>query len=146
MKMFDTGTIVGFIVFCIFLLFFNITCDTDSPTGSQEELDIEIVEPLTGDELSLRNNNLLVVRFNPEMINVPVDRYFSFDRETWTPMTVKMIGRGDAAISNTTKYRHTVMQWKPVDDSLASGDSIYIKVNAYINTTLLHSIGPVTID
>ena len=146
MKMFGTRTIGGFIVCCVFLFLLNVACDTSSPTESPEGKAIEIVEPLNGDELSRLNNNKLVVRFNPDVINVPVDRYFSFDQTEWTRMTAVVIGGGDVALSDTTKYRYEVMLWKPLDDSLQTGDSIYIKVNSYGDPTILHTMGPVTID
>ncbi len=146
MKMFGTRTISGFIVCCVFLFLLHIACDTSSPTEPEAGKVIEIVEPLTGDELSRLNNNKIVVRFDPNVINVPVGRHFSFDQIEWKPMSAKVIGRGDVALSDTTKYRYEVMLWKPLDDSLQTGDSIYIKVNSYADQTKLHTIGPVTID
>ncbi len=146
MKMFDNRAVCGFIVYCVFLFILHVACDTSSSTEPEAGKVIEIVEPLTGDELSRLNNNKLVVRFNPNVINVPLDRYFSFDQIEWKRMNAKVIGRGDVALSDTTKYRYEVMLWKPIDDTLQTGDSIYIKVNSYANQTILHTIGPVTID
>lgn len=144
MKMFGTRIINGLIVCCVFLFLVHVACDTSSPTEPEAGKVIEIVEPLTGDELSRLNNNKLVVRFNPNVINVPVDRYFSFDQIEWKRMNAKVISRGDVALSDTIKYRYEVMLWKPIDDSLHVGDSIYIKVNSYADQTKLHTIGPVT--
>jgi len=144
MKMFGTRTITGFMACCVFLFLLNVTCDTSSPTEAGK--DIEIVEPLNGDELSRLNNNKLVVRFNPNVINVPMARYFSFDQVEWKPMNVKVISRGDVAVSDDIKYRYEVMLWKPLDDTLQTGDTIYIKVNSYVDQTKLHTMGPVTID
>lgn len=145
MKMFGTRITGSFIVCCIFLFILHIACDKESPTGSTAGKDIEIVEPLTGDELSRLNNNKIVVRFNPDVINVPVGRYFSFNQQVWTPMNATVVGKKDAGVIETPRYRYEVMLWKPIDDSLVVGASIYIKVNSYADQTIFHTIGPVTI-
>jgi len=144
MKLNNAGKIVILTACCLFLCVLHVACDPSS--SIEEEKDIEIVEPLTGDELSRLNNNKIVVRFNEKNVVTPMDRYYSYDRIDWKSIEESWIGREESSTGDPVIYRYAVLLWKPIDYSLATGDSIYIKVNSYGDQKLFHIIGPVTIE
>lgn len=147
MKVFATKSIVCFFIGGILLFLLNIACDTNSPTQPPAaEKIIEIVQPIARDSLSMRNPNVIVVRINADSVVTPLNRYYSTDKMLqWKPMTAKVISSEEITVSRNIIYRYEVMVWKPIDDTLSTNDTIYIKVNSYNEPTKAHWIGPITL-
>ncbi|MBN1981638.1 MAG: hypothetical protein JW795_08910 [Chitinivibrionales bacterium] len=141
----------GLLTSLIVGMLFCISCDFNSPSEPKPKINqkiMEIIEPLSGDTISLINKSKLIVRYNPGPVDAPFDRYFSTDGgKTWKSMTVEVINRVIVESTDASvKYRHEVMVWLPEVDGLKNGDQIYIKVNSYGNSPYDDKIGPVTVE
>lgn len=124
------------------LLFFFVRCD-DSPAGTEEIVDIEIIRPKINEPYNALNQMQLIGRYNPKVVALPGWMYSKNDGKDWEIMTVTR--DSSLVASKDDPYEWSTRRWTPISDSITN-DTILVKLTSYGTDPIFVKIGPVIIE